>query len=508
MSAPGTAGATRRPWLRAVAIIACVLVASAHVGSPHIYLEENAGPYPVIVVVHMPPAIPGEAELQVRLQDRRPDEEVEVQVREVPPEGEALAPEWSAAARSSVDPDFFTAPVPLMVFGLWQAQVRVSGPRGEGVLSIPIPARVASPGTMSVGFSAVLAVLLALLVASVWQLFAALGRDGSRISTGEPSPADVRAGRRWGSVAVVALLAWLGFLGSFWHRAAASREALGGSRLTSELAVTNGPPVAGTPVSLRLDVRDRDGRPPDDLAPDHGKMLHLIGVSLPTASYFLHIHPEMTAPGTFSFEFTPPGPGTYKFFGDLLHETGEGETVTNLLEVEPDREGGDEPAGQTGTAAAVELADPDDSRSLQPPIGETPVGNRSWEVGDGLVMRWVEPDAGRLEQGEFIRLGFELAHADGRPVAEIEPYMGMAGHMLVMRDDAEVFAHVHPRGSIPGWMASETAGGMAADMSGMPSATSRATFPFGFAEKGLYRAWVQMRYMGTVFTGVFDFLVE
>ena len=486
-----------------------VIPSWAHVNSPHTYLEENAGPYPVIVVVHMPTAVPGEAELQLRLQDRRPGEEVEVLAREVPPGGEEFARNWLPATPSAADPDFFTAPLPLMAYGLWRAQVRVSGPRGDGLIDFPLSARRAQPRQMNVLLSVVMLVLTAILLASAWQIVFGLRRNASRTAGQEPSRADTLAARGWAAVGLAVVVGWFAFIGYSWYRTDRSQRARGIPALSSELTVVNQPAVAGKRLSMRMEVIDRKGEGLRDVAPDHGKMMHLIGVKLPDASYFLHVHPRMTAPGVFAFRFTPPEAGTYKFFGDILHTTGEGRTVTNLLEVDVGR-----PLGE------VAFEDPDDSHSFQTSSGEAFLGNATYDVGDGLVMQWVDPDPASIFEGEFVKLVFELVHAGGEPVEEIEPYMGMAGHMLIMRHDAEVFAHLHPTGSIAGRMKMRMPAA-AMDMAGMETErrqpamkmpevleTSRASFPYGFPESGDYRLWVQMKRGGRVYTGVFDVRVD
>ena len=94
------------------------------------------------------PAVPGEATVQVRLQDRKPGEAVAVRFLEIPPEGEVAAPAWVQAKPTAEDPDFFLAPMPLMTFGVWTARVAVSGDRGEGVVEIPVAATVPAPGRM------------------------------------------------------------------------------------------------------------------------------------------------------------------------------------------------------------------------------------------------------------------------------------------------------------------------------------------------------------------------
>ncbi len=54
-------------WLRLLAIaLACAALAVAHVGSPDVYLDSQAGPYKLFVTIRPPNVIPGVAEIEVR----------------------------------------------------------------------------------------------------------------------------------------------------------------------------------------------------------------------------------------------------------------------------------------------------------------------------------------------------------------------------------------------------------------------------------------------------------
>jgi hypothetical protein len=109
-----------------------------------------------------------------------------------------------------------------------------------------------------------------------------------------------------------------------------------------------------------------------------------------------------------------------------------------------------------------------------------------------------------------------VAAPDGRP-AVLEPYMGMAGHAVVEREDGAVFIHLHPMGTVSAASqmayavrtAADTTNGDVArrlasmDVSAMPMATAAGdtvSFPYAFPRAGRYRVWVQVKRNGTVLT--------
>jgi hypothetical protein len=114
-------------------------------------------------------------------------------------------------------------------------------------------------------------------------------------------------------------------------------------------------------------------------------------------------------------------------------------------------------------------------------------------------------------------LHFALHDMSGSPIP-VEPYLGMAGHAIVMRRDGSVFVHLHPGGT--GSMATAAAfalrdrGDTTADgllrldsmrmTSEVPQRLSEIAFPYAFPRAGAYRVWVQLRVRGGVRTAAFD----
>jgi hypothetical protein len=134
-------------------------------------------------------------------------------------------------------------------------------------------------------------------------------------------------------------------------------------------------------------------------------------------------------------------------------------------------------------------------------------------------MTWTRAE-NSIAAGADAELHFVVRNADGTP-ADLEPYMGMAGHAVVARDDGSVFVHLHPSGTIPmaaqmtfemrqpgdsvrGKLGQRISAAEHAMMSAPLAATSDVAFPYAFPKPGNYRVWVQVRRAGRILTGAFD----
>ncbi|HEX7138426.1 MAG TPA: hypothetical protein VF219_11290, partial [Vicinamibacterales bacterium] len=93
----------------------------------------------------------------------------------------------------------------------------------------------------------------------------------------------------------------------------------------------------------------------------------------------------------------------------------------------------------------------------------------------------------------------------GGAVVDVEPYMGMAAHVVVASRDGSVFAHLHPSGSISMAALQKFAGTTADPHAGhdMPIPGEFA-IPFAFPNAGRYRMWVQVIRGRQVKTAAFD----
>ena len=263
------------------------------------------------------------------------------------------------------------------------------------------------------------------------------------------------------------------------------------------MRVTVAQPTAG---SLDLTLADPGWlrwRHTDDLIPDHGHLMHLFLVRAPGLDAIAHLHPRRTGEATFA-QATPPLPaGAYRLFGDIVHQTGLDETVTAPVELAGAK------TGDTGGGAF----DPDDASALIPRAATVDAPSFVFPDGSGRL-RWL--DARPPRAGETLALAFQVEETDGRAASGIQPYMGMAGHAMIVARDFSVFAHVHPTGSVPMAAMALVEGAGVIDHAhhlGMTFAP-RVSFPVVFPTAGDYRLFVQIKRNERVETAAFDVTVR
>jgi hypothetical protein len=243
------------------------------------------------------------------------------------------------------------------------------------------------------------------------------------------------------------------------------------------------------------------------LIADHGKLIHVFLIREPDLTAFAHLHPSTKDSVGFTSSLPALPAGTYRVYADIVHESGFTQTlVSKLILSRPTRDGG-------------RLTDDDDAARVVVPSFNAD----SAVLEDGSVMRLERPRKAFLVGTEAL-LRFSVSGSDGRPVA-LEPYIGMAGHAVVARDDGAVFVHLHPSGSIS--MASQMTfqmrqpgdtipGRLGERMRTFDASHSKApldrhaviSFPYAFPKPGKYHIWVQVKRDGHVLTGAFAFDVE
>ena len=512
-----TAERKTKALLLALLLLASTLPTFAHVGSPDVFLEGNAGPYKLFVTVRVPQVIPGIAQIEIRSES--PDvREIRIAPMQLTGPGSQYAPTPDVAERSKTDAQFFTGNLWLMEFGSLQVRVDADGARGPGHLSVPVPAVAQRTLAMQKPLGILLFGLMLVLASAIVSIASAAVREGD-LPPGAAAPAaKVRRAHVALGVAAAVVIGIL-FIGGEWWKsddARFSRRVYSPPHLDASLTLNShlvlranaAPIVAGNPR------RPADTLSLSNLIPDHEHLMHFFMIRTPQMDSFWHLHPSPGADETFSLDLPNIPAGHYQLFADVVLSSGFPVTMVGQLDVPPFSGG-----PLTGDNSGVNSV----------PIAESPKDEPAFTLPDGGRMIWQRASL-PLTSNQPLSFKFDVQDKNGQPAHDLEPYMGMAAHAEIVRSDFSVFAHVHPSGSVS--MAAldlaqmgvspdsqETAQNSMAGMAGMsmpgmdmPGASepigSEISFPYGFPKPGLYRIFVQIKRSGKIETAIFDATVN
>jgi hypothetical protein len=446
-------------------------IAWAHIGSPDVFFEGSAGPYPLFVTIRPPTVIPGVAQIEIR--SPSPDLR-KMLITPIPLVGEASQhpPTPDVMQASKLDPQFFTGSLWIMEIGSWQVRIQADGAKGPGRLSVPVAAIANRTKTMDGALGAVLLALMLTLGVGIVSITGAGVRE-AQLEPGAKVPPEYR--RRAGIImaATAVFLAAILYLGNLWWSAEASDYS---RYLYKPLEMT--PTLLGSQLVLKLsDPGWITSRRLDDFVPDHNHLMHLYLIHWPEMDRVWHLHPEMEGTGRFRQQLPDIPRGNYKLYADVVHADGFPETLAADFTVKTDVHG-------------------------RPLAGDDSTGSAA-PAADGSRVVW-DRDPAPLQPKKLQLFRFHIEDANGQVAHDLELYMGMAGHAAFVRSDGAVFAHIHPSGTVamPALALADPSRGM-----NMDAPPAEVTFPYGFPEPGRYRIIVQLKRAGMVETGMFDALV-
>jgi hypothetical protein len=221
---------------------------------------------------------------------------------------------------------------------------------------------------------------------------------------------------------------------------------------TVEVRPTGGSLQARVKQTLHFQLRDPSGFKVESLLIVHEKPLHLLMVSQ-DLSWFAHEHPIPGPMGSFELPFAFPAGGRYVLYHDFTPDSSGMQVVPVQLDVE-----GPEPPP---VPLVVDQVPTKRINGCEVTLSHTPL----------------TPDT-------ECTLSFTITR-HGKPVMDLEPFLGAAGHLIVISQDLGVFVHSHPLA-----------------MSSGPVLEFKARF----TRTGLYKAWGQFRHHGQVLT--VPFVVE
>jgi hypothetical protein len=492
-----------------ILLLCCTASLPAHVGSPDVFFEGKAGPYPLYVTVRVPPVIPGVAEIEIRAESSGVRQIQIVPLRLAGP-GSNLPPAPDVAQPSKADPQFFTGSLWLMEFGALQVRVEVDGDLGKGEVAVPVNSYPQRTLAMQRGLGIVLFVLMLFLVVG------AVSIVGAAVGEAKLDPGTQLTEPQWRHARIVMIAAAvlalaIVYLGNVWWKADARyHDRWVRTFQPQAIQVVLEP---GGQLDLRIPafgrVRGRGARAiAQEIIPDHGHLMHLFLIREPEMDRMFHLHPQRNG-SEFTLRLPEMPAGQYHIFADVVDSSGFPWTFVGDIQL---------PQINGGTMSG------DDSEGAAAPLAAGSMDSDTFVLPDHNRIVW-ERDESALRAGASESFRFRMEDGAGKPVV-IQPYMGMAGHAEFVRSDFSVFAHVHPAGSVsmaafemaqaglPGSSLARSEMNMAVTMPGMSMSTPseslppEVSFPYGFPSPGTYRIFVQFKHNEQIETAAFDAQVQ
>ena len=212
-------------------------------------------------------------------------------------------------------------------------------------------------------------------------------------------------------------------------------------------------------VRLRLGVKHpKTNATVRKMAIVHERPMHLfvVGEGL---DFFAHEHPVAQPDGVFMLDLALPRAGAYMAIAEFLPDGGSPQTFQQMF--------------TTGSGFG---------RPAAPAIDVQP------KVVDGVR---VSVDLTKVVSGDSKPLTFSLADAaSGTPIADLEPYLGASGHLLLVPADLTEAIHGHPTPDLSA---------VSTDVAKGPTVSFAPLVP----RPGLYKLWLQFQRAGRVSTVAF-----
>lgn len=201
---------------------------------------------------------------------------------------------------------------------------------------------------------------------------------------------------------------------------------------------------AGNEAEMMFVVKDKNGNPVKDFQVVHEKKMHLIAVS-EDLSEFEHLHPELQPDGSFKVKHAFGHGGKFLLYPDVT------------------------PVNGSQIVQRMELDVKGAPKAFEKPI----VDMNLRKTVDGITVTLMPEKA--LTSYQEATMNFIVTDGvDGKPVLDLQNYLGELAHVVIISEDTRDFLHVHP---------------MSNKKPDETSVMAHTTFP----RPGIYKIWAQFK---------------
>ena len=202
-------------------------------------------------------------------------------------------------------------------------------------------------------------------------------------------------------------------MGGMEESSSADAEIPGGLMVSQDgytLSLVQQQAKAGRDVPITFTIDGPDGRPVKSFDVENEKRMHLIAVRRDFAGY-QHVHPLLDADGRWTIDLDLTS-GQWRLFTDF------------------------KATGADPLTLGTDLSVP----------GEVKPGPAAVETRTAVVDGYKVTLDGDLTPGSEAKLRLSVTR-NGKPVTDLQPYLGAFGHLVALREGDLAYLHVHPDGT-------------------------------------------------------------
>lgn len=239
-------------------------------------------------------------------------------------------------------------------------------------------------------------------------------------------------------------------------------------KIKAELRTNPSVAKANKPVELIVTVRDSDGSVLRDFVLSHERLMHFLLVSNDLQN-FDHLHPKQNRDGSFSVTHTFQYGGNYWLYADFVPSHEIGPSIERFdLWVKGDKSSDQELKSETNKTGKA----------------------------DGLVVS-LKHDMPLHPKKEMQLSMLVTEEQTGKPVKDLQPYLGALAHIVIISQDGSEFLHTHP---IEHAMADHGHQSHSKHTASHQETDYQIGALTQFPNSGIYKMWVQLQRSNKVIT--------
>lgn len=230
----------------------------------------------------------------------------------------------------------------------------------------------------------------------------------------------------------------------------------------------------GGKITIAYKIKNDTGEVVKSYDTVHEKIMHFITIRKDLA-YFQHLHPTYNeTTGEFTVDVTFPEDGSYRIFPDFTPSV-------------------DNP--QKLPVTVFKDIDVGDIKKYYPQR-VVPDSETKKTYGDYQVTTTFPKDTKKQTEVTF---AIDIAK-DGKPVTNLEQYLGALGHSVILKEGTLDFIHTHALEATGNTMTEGHAMQGSGQDSGVSEMGPKINFSTSFPESGIYRIFTQFQHQGEIQT--------